>query len=308
MVTAVKPTFLARIGLIICLFVPSAGWASDAVDRFRFGISVGAEQDIRERIEPFRVALEEILDLPVDLYLIETMGGLVDALAKGEIDYARLSPSAYAAVHTLCACVEPLAAARPDSISDRFYSIMVGRRTADQTALADLEGGLLGISGAPSVAGYRVPLANLAADGVDARRHFRALVRIKDPLDGLRAVLDGRIDAALAWSTLAGNARTGYSAGSLNDLYASGAKGLEKLVVVWRSPGIPYSAHTVRLALPDEFKRRLRAGLLDIRDTAPDAYLAVEPDYPGGFEPVVHTDFRAVLRTYDPDLRATLDP
>ena len=90
-------------------------------------------------------------------------------------------------------------------------------------------------------------------------------------------------------------------------LFRSGAPGLERLKPIWQSAPIPYDAHTVRLSLPDAFKRKLRAALLDMKDRAPDAYLAIEPDMPGGFEPTVHADYRAVLRTYEPEYRNVLD-
>ncbi|MEO9527196.1 MAG: PhnD/SsuA/transferrin family substrate-binding protein, partial [Roseibium sp.] len=135
-----------------------------------------------------------------------------------------------------------------------------------------------------------------------------ALVEVQNPLEGLRAVLDGRVQAALAWSTLAGEAKNGYTAGTLNDYYVSGGAGFENLEIVWRSPPIPYSAHSLRKDLPDVLKRRLRAGLMDLRREAPDAYLAIEPDLPGGFEPVVHADYRPLLRTFEDAYATVLDP
>jgi phosphonate transport system substrate-binding protein len=287
----------------VLLAFGGAGHAENDADprRLRVGITVGTDDTVRERVEPFRVALEAAMDLPVDLFLIDTLDETVDALAKGEIDYARLSSSAYAAAFTRCSCVEPLATARPDAFPGRFYSVLVVRETERTLTFEDLEGGILGIQGPDSIAGYRVPLANLAAEGIQPKTHFRSILRLKDPVDGLHAVLDGRIDAAAAWSTLAGSEESGYTAGSMNDFFVSGAKGLDRLRILWRSPPLPYNAHAIRMELPDAFKRRLRAALLELNDTAPDAYLAIEPDMPGGFEPTVHADYRSVLRTYDPD-------
>ncbi|MCK7614074.1 PhnD/SsuA/transferrin family substrate-binding protein [Roseibium sediminicola] len=277
-------------------------------DRLRLGVVVAADEGARDRVEPFRLALEEIADLPVDLFLMETLADAAEALAAGRIDYARLSPSAYAAVHQLCACIEPLVTAGPDDFPARFYAILVARRGAEKLSLTELQGKRLAVGSSHAVTGYRVPLANLAADGINARTHFSALVEVKDPVEGLRAVLDGRVDAALAWSTLAGEAKNGYTAGTLNDYYVSGGGGFKDLEIVWRSPPIPYSAHSLRKDLPDELKRRIRAGLMDLRREAPDAYLAIEPDLPGGFEPVVHADYRPVLRTYEDQYAALLDP
>lgn len=292
-------------------WLPLTALAQDNVDmpdRLRLGVIVAADEAARERVEPFRLALEEIADLPVDLFLLQSMGEAVEAIASGRVDYVRLSPSAYAAAHALCACVEPLVTAGPDDFPARFYAILVARRGPEKTSLADLAGTRLAVGSRQAVTGYRVPLANLAADGINARTHFSALVEVQDPVEGLKAVLDGRLQSSLAWSTLAGEAKTGYTAGTLNDYYVAGGPGFKDLEIVWRSPPIPYSAHSLRTDLPDALKRRVRAGLMDLRREAPDAYLAIEPDLPGGFEPVVHGDYRPVLRTYDEEFTALLDP
>lgn len=303
---------LCLMGLTMLVTVASSAVAAqeDAAmpDRLRLGVVVAADETARDRVEPFRLALEEIADLPVDLFLMETLADAAEALAAGRIDYARLSPSAYAAVHQLCDCIEPLVTAGPDDFPARFYAILVARRGAEPQSLQNLKGMRLAVGGTHAVTGYRVPLANLAADGINARSHFRTLVEVKDPVEGIRAVLDGRVEAALAWSTLAGEAKNGYTAGTLNDFYVAGGRGYKDLEIVWRSPPIPYSAHSLRKDLPDALKRRIRAGLMDLRREAPDAYLAIEPDLPGGFEPVVHADYRPVLRTYEDAYTALLDP
>ncbi|KZM48396.1 phosphate ABC transporter substrate-binding protein [Labrenzia sp. OB1] len=298
--------------LAFCLLsLPITAHAQDNVDmpdRLRLGVIVAADEGARERVESFRLALEEIADLPVDLFLLQTMGEAVEAIASGRIDYVRLSPSAYAAAHALCGCVEPLVTAGPDDFPARFYAVLITRRGPEKMSLADLAGTRLAVGARQAVTGYRVPLANLAADGINPRTHFSALVEVQNPVEGLKAVLDGRLQSSLAWSTLAGEAKTGYTAGTLNDYYVAGGPGFKDLEIVWRSPPIPYSAHSLRTDLPDTLKRRVRAGLMDLRREAPDAYLAIEPDLPGGFEPVVHADYRPVLRTYDESFTALLDP
>ncbi len=276
-------------------------------DRLRLGVILAEDEDARTRVEPFRQAMEEIADLPVDLFLMETLGEAVEAIAAGRIDYARLSPSAYAATHRLCDCVEPLVTAGPDDFPARFYAVIMTRHGDEKVSLDDLKGKRLAVGGKETVAGYRVPVANLAADGIDVRRHFSSLVEVQNPVDGLQALFDGRVQAVIGWSTLAGEANSGYTAGSLNDYYVSGGKDFKELEIVWRSPPIPYSAHSLRKDLPDTLKRRLRAGLMDLRQEAPDAYLAIEPDLPGGFEPVVHADYRPVLLTYEDEFAELLE-
>ncbi|MEO9901557.1 MAG: PhnD/SsuA/transferrin family substrate-binding protein [Roseibium sp.] len=297
--------FLALAALV--LLPATTSWAQqEGLQRLRLGVAVGADEAMRERIEPFRLYLEDELDVPVDLFLIDTLGELAEALVKGDIDYARLSPASYAAAFTQCACIEPLATARPDHFPARFYSVLIVKSADQGATLSDLKGGRLGIGQSNSISSYRVPLSNLLAEGIDVRQHFRTSVRVKDPVEGLQAVLEERIDASLGWSTLSGKMETGYTAGTLNELFTSGAAGLDKLQIVWRSPAIPYNAHSVRTDLPDEQKRALRGALLELRDASPAAYFSIEPDFPGGLEPVVHADYRAMLRSYAPDFQEVL--
>lgn len=296
---------------ILAFANPAVSLAQDtenAPDRLRLGVVVASDEGTRQRVETFRLALEELSDLPVDLFLLETMGDAIEGIASGRVDYVRLSPSGYAAAFTLCSCVEPLVTAGPDDFPARFHAILVTKRSGDKVSLTDLKGARLAVGGNQAVASYRVPLANLAADGINARSHFSTLVEVQNPVEGLQALLDGRVQASLAWSTLAGEAKNGYTAGTLNDYYVSGGPGFKSLEIVWRSPPIPYSAHTVRKDLPDALKRRIRAGLMDLRRDAPDAYLAIEPSLPGGFEPVVHGDYRPVLRTFEDDYASLLKP
>jgi phosphonate transport system substrate-binding protein len=271
----------------------------DTVSRLRFGVAVGTDTSIRDRIEPFRLALERALDVPVDLFLLDTLGDVVEALTNGDIDYAPLSASAYGAAYARCKCVEPLVTARPDAFPGRYHALIVGLKTDRPRTLADLAEGRLGVQAADSVSGFLVPLSGLLARGVDPATHFANIIRVKDPVDGLQAVLDGRVDATTGWSTLTGRADTGYTGGTLNEFYQSGAPGFDRFQVLWKSEPIPYDAHTVRQGLPDTFKKELRMVLVELKGQAPDAYFAIEPDLPGGFEPVVHDDFAAVLRIFE---------
>ncbi|MEJ8476206.1 phosphate/phosphite/phosphonate ABC transporter substrate-binding protein [Roseibium algae] len=289
--------------ILLALAANSPAAGQDDFQRLRLGVSLSPDEAIRERIEPFRLYLEEKLDVPVDLFLIDTLGQLAEALANGDIDYARLSSSSYAAVYSECECIEPLATVRPDGFPARFYSVLIAKTAKPRKTIADLKGGRLGVGDHLSIASYRVPLSNLLAEGIDPRKHFRTMVQVKGEIEGLQAVLDGRIEASLGWSSLAGAPNTGYTAGSLNDFFLRGAAGFDKLQIVWRSQPIPYNAHAVRSGLPDHTKRQLRGALLDLLEADPLAYFSREPDFPGGLEPVVHADYRAVLRSYEPDFQ-----
>ena len=291
----------------VCMVLIS-GWSVSAqaqtAGRFRFGIAVGTDDEIRERLEPYRTYLEDVVDLPVDLFLIPTLDELTAALVNGDVDYALLSSSAYGAASVLCSCVEPLVSARPDVGRGRYRAVMIARRPLD---LASLAGKRLAVQSNGSTTGYRIPLANLLKEGINVRDHFSTLLRVDSGVDGLLAIMDGRADASLGWSTLTGSQQTGYTAGTLNDYFLSGARGLDKLAVIWTSAPLPYDAHAVRGDLPDDLKVRLKEGLLRLLGAAPDVYLAIEPDLPGGFLPVTDADYEAFKVTFGEDARKVLE-
>lgn len=296
----------AAIWLLNLGLVTSADWRED-VGRLRLGIVIGAEESVRERVEPFRSALETHLGVPVDLFLMDTMGGLVEAVTRGEVDYGRLSSTAYAVAYTLCGCIEPVAAPRTSDLADGFHSIVISKAENGLETIGDLEGKRLAVSSPGSTAGYRVPLATFHANGLDPASHFSALVRVKGPSSGLNALLDGRVDASLGWSTMQGRPDMGYSAGTLYEAYLSGRVPMSKLNILWKSERIPFASHAVRTDLPAAFKETLRKYLLALQTLAPHAYFAVEPDLSGGFVSVAHNDYRAVLRTYRSEWLTSLD-
>jgi len=297
------------IAIVTLLWVIAPGYADwrDDVGRLRLGIAIGAEVDVRERIEPYRAGLETHFGIPVDLFLMDTMGELVEAVSRGDIDFVRLSASAYAATFTLCGCIEPVASPRTSDLADGFHAIVITRAADGFDGLEDLAGQRLAVASQGSTAGYRVPLSAFHASGVDLAGHFSALVRVNGPSAGLDALLDGRVAASLGWSTLQGREDMGFSAGTLYDAYLSGGATMEELKVLWKSERIPFAAHAVRVDLPAPFKEALREYLLALQTFSPQAYFAVEPDYSGGFVRAAHNDFRAVLRTYRTEWMAGLD-
>ncbi|ADZ72093.1 phosphate/phosphite/phosphonate ABC transporter substrate-binding protein [Polymorphum gilvum] len=300
-----RAAWMAVLVLVGGLGSAVADWRDD-LRRLRVGIAIGREEDMRERLEPFREELEYRIGVPVDLFLIDSLAGLVDALVRGEVDYARLSASAYAAASTLCACVEPLVSPRATDLSAGFHAVLVTRAVDGLVTLDALKGRSLAVSDPQSVAGYRVPLAGLYAQGIDPSEHFSTLVHVAGPRDALRALIDRRVDAALVWSSLDGNPAFGYSLGTLNEAYVETRLDVSRLSVVWKSPRIPYGAHAVRTDLSKEFRGLLRERLVALQDDAPAAYFAVEPDMGGGFAPVTHDDYEAVLETFRPQWRRAL--
>jgi phosphonate transport system substrate-binding protein len=259
-----------------------AGWRDD-MKVLRIGMLAGADPAAsRAHMEPFRAYIESRIGLPVELVPSSTMSGIIDAETNGRVQYAILSASGYATAAEMCHCVEPLALPSAFDGARGFYAIMLARADGTVTSLADASGKRLALGAADSVAGRLVPLQAFAAAGIDPATHFAALYESPGPVDAVRALLDGRADVALAWSSLTGDAATGYDFGPLTSLVADGALAMDQVRIVWQSALIPFGPHAVRTDMPDELKTLLHDALTAMGAEAPDILDLVDGSAYGG--------------------------
>ena len=154
---------------------------------------------------------------------------------------------------------------------------------------------------ATSIGTRRLPLA-MAAKIAPVGAEAPVLVETAGPAEALRALLDGRAEAALVWSSLEGDSETGWSRGPLADVVARGEARADDVRVVWSSPVLPLGPHTVRANLGEPEKRRLREMLIEL-DADPDVYEAIERDHSGGFVRVGTPSYRPFV-----DLLAPVEP
>jgi phosphonate transport system substrate-binding protein len=121
-----------------------------------------------------------------------------------------------------------------------------------------------------------------AAAGIDPATHFAALYESAGPVDAIRALLDGRADVALAWSSLTGDAATGYDFGPLTAMVADGSLSMDQVRIVWQSALIPFGPHAVRSDMPGELKTLLGDALTAVGVESPDVLDAVDRSAYGG--------------------------
>ncbi|SDT88827.1 phosphate/phosphite/phosphonate ABC transporter substrate-binding protein [Stappia sp. ES.058] len=253
-----------------------------------------ASEDFRVA-EPFRAALEAGLRIPVHLVAYRDLSRLQGALIRGEIDYAPLSASAYAAAYRRCSCVMPLFVPRSADGAAGWHAVALVAKGAPFRTLKDLAGARLATARPVSTAGYRVPLAAMKAEGLDPDRDFASVRAFDSPRAAAAAVLAGEADVAFGWSSLRGDARTGYSRGTLRDLAELRGEGAPALRIVWTSPQIPNAPHVVHDSVPVEIRHALVELLVRDAAVSPRDALKVSPH---GFVPVTHEDFAPVLATF----------
>jgi phosphonate transport system substrate-binding protein len=277
-----RVSILLAILLALVATAARADWRED-MKVLRIGILSGADPAAdRARLEPFRAYLEARVGMPVELVPSSSMAGVIDAETSGRVPYAILSASGYATAAEMCHCVEPLALPSAFDGARGFYSVMLARSDSQIKTLADTDGARLALGAADSVTGHLVPLQAFAATGIDPETHFAALYESPGPVDAIRALLDGRADVAVAWSSLTGDATSGYDFGPLTSMVAEGALSMDQVRIVWQSALIPFGPHTVRSDMPDELKTLLRDALTAIGVEAPGVLDAVDRSAYGG--------------------------
>lgn len=267
-------------GALITLLttLPAHGEWRDEVPVLRVGyLSTGSAAAEAARLEPFRAYLESAIGQSVELMPAATYGGLIEAIADGRTKYAMLSATAYAAAARSCDCVEPLAVPSAFDRSTAFRAILLTRANGRFASLADLAGARVALSAEDSVAGRLLPMRAFAEAGIEPR-----IETVAGPEAAVRALVAGEVDAAAAWSSMAGDATAGYSFGALTRLVIDGRLAMEDVRVIWQSPPVPFGPHAVRTDLPSELKLLLADALFDMAVRSPEALEAVDRSGYGG--------------------------
>jgi phosphonate transport system substrate-binding protein len=269
--------------------------------RVGFLTTSGAAYDIR-KLEPFRVYLQAAVGMPVELVPASTYAALIDAQATDRVQYAIHSATSYVTTVARCQCVSPLAVPTAFDGAKGFYAILLARADSNIRTPADAAGKSLAVTGEDSVAGRLVPLKYLARDGVDPATHFGSVLEAGDPATAIGALQAGSVDLAVGWSSMTGNAATGYDFGVLSSLVQTGKLSMDTVRVVWQSPLIPFGPHVVRDDVPDDLKGRVLNALTSMVMSAPAALDAVDRSSTGGggFAPIAAGDYVVVSDLINP--------
>lgn len=262
-------------------------------------------------VGPMADQLRAALGRPVEILPMTSYDAMVDAQVQRRIDGGFYSAAAYAFAESRCRCLEPVVAPRASDGTLAYHALIVVPQGSPVRSLADLKGKTVAVGPADSIAARRMQLAGLMSDGFDPATLFGAVVDVGSADAAVRLALAGGADAAFAWSSLAGDAASGYSRGTLHDLVASGAIGSDALAIVWRSPPISHGPFAMLRSIPEPDKARVAAYLVGLSDSDPDAYDMLEPLYAGGFAAVDRSDYAglAILATEDVDrIRLPLVP
>ncbi len=274
----------------------------DKVGVLKIGYLIqGDEKRQRQKLEPFRRALQRESRLKVAFKPVQTLSELISLQINRRIQYALHSASSYVMADVLCKCVEPVAVAKDQAGTNSLHAIIIAPFGGKVRALSDLKGRRLAIPEAPATLTRLLPLHALKQAGYDGDGEIGTLVNVTHPFEGFQKMNNNEADAFIGWSNLQGNLTDGYSRGTLQQVIS-----LRKLAkstdlrIVWRSKPVPNPPHVIRSDVPSELKTLLRDFLLTLHERDLLAYESISPGLTGGFSKIDKKDFEPLkaLATY----------
>lgn len=280
----------ARIscGLIAAVFwvaftaLAGADWRED-IGELRIGVvtGFGFQAKVAE-LEPFRLTIQDELNIPVEIYPARDLPDLIRAHTEGRVEYAVLSSLAFATGFAKCECIEASVVASSVDGALGIRAALIARNGGIVDGPEDLEGKRVLASSQQSATGFGFATYQWQQMGAVNDLSLISFEFVDDFEEAVRRFGEGEGDALLGWSSFSGDPAAGYSRGTLRLLSKAETPTLS-FRSVWRSPLIPNRVHSLRKALPAELKNRLRMLLVEMRDIDPIAFDVVEPDYGGGF-------------------------
>lgn len=280
------------VGLSGISSLARADWRED-IGVFRIGIiAKGNIPGALARVEPFRLAIAEALEMDVEFFPASGNIALIDALVAERIEYAILSTSGYALASIRCECVEPLVIPRSSDSTDGYHLIGIVRQ-GEKFRLNELSTKNIAMVSSDAVLGQNFLQHLLKAEIPNFGDNADSFAKPKASEEVQQSFVNGEYDILFGWSSLAGDPSVGYSRGTLRLMHQQVPA--SNMKIVWKSAHIPNKPHVVRSKLPGEAKTRLRDALVNLFERDPVAYDSIEPIYGGGFTAARDEKFRLVI-------------
>ncbi|MFH1464415.1 MAG: phosphate/phosphite/phosphonate ABC transporter substrate-binding protein [Pseudomonadota bacterium] len=148
---------------------------------------------------PLTARVEQATGLLIEVQRHDGYGDIVDAITAGRADLALLPPLAYVQAREEAAGLEPLVHALVHG-KTTYSAYLFVRRDAPVETAADLRGRRVAFVDELSTSGFLFPYAALLDVGLDPARDLGAVAFTGDHVASLRALTEGRVDAAASFA------------------------------------------------------------------------------------------------------------
>ena len=123
---------------------------------------VSGLDELEQDFEPFRQALESVIDIPILFYPVPNYSAAAPALLANDLDLALAGPSEYLLLRGRAQAEPLIQVTRPN-----YYSVIMVRADSGITSLADLKGQTIAMRTEGSTAGHIFPMKLLMDAGVN---------------------------------------------------------------------------------------------------------------------------------------------
>lgn len=268
---------------------------------FRIGIMAQRGSTyLLQRVEPFRLYVEETLLRPVEIVPFSDIRLLIAAHSAKQIDYARYPASTFAMAQAACGCLMPLVAPASLSAPDGIYMLLLVRADSPFKSLGDLTGASLALSSRKGAVPYHMALNELRRSGLDPDRDMASILVKDDPAAALDLLDQGKVDAALVWSSTPLNQLLLSRPGAVSAYWDARKQKNRKakapdFLTIWQTRPVPSGPHAVHRDLSKQDRATLITALKAMNKQAPDVYDAIERVHDGGFRAVSLEDYQSLI-------------
>lgn len=221
---------------------------------FRVGfLGDEAAQDIMTRNTCLKDYIEAAYNVPAKMFTFKDYAGTMESMLGGNLDYAWFGSSGYAGIYLEDpnAAVPVLTRMQPSGDTG-YYSVMVTLQNSGIKDLEDMRGKSLGFADPNSTSGYLIPSIELVDEVGDIDKFFSKTGFQGGHENGVLAVLNGDVDAAVTWVSGVGEWNEGYSSGNLRKMVDKGILNMDDIAQIWSSKLIPNGPIVMPKAMPQE--------------------------------------------------------
>ena len=291
-----RATLMGLLATTTLAGAAAADWRQE-MPVFRVGLLGGEnEADRLRNNECFRATMEERLGIPVELFPAPDYAGVIQGLLAGQLDYASLGASAYAAIYLQDPnAVDPIFVSAEADGSLGYIAAMYVRADSDIHSLEEMEGHSLAYADPNSTSGFLVPRAELAAAGINDAEFFSRTGFGGGHEQAVIAVLNGQFDGGVTWASGQGDPAQGYTRGNLRRMIDNGLLDMSDLRIIWESNIIPNGPVVIRRDIPFEARAMIFYTLYNQLRDDPDCYYDISFGEGQGWVPVDHSFFEGIV-------------
>ncbi len=225
-------------------------------DSFNIGhLGDEAAQDIIARNACLEDYVEAAFGVPAKTFTFKDYAGTMESFAGGNLDYTWFGASGYAGLYLQDPeAGEPVMTRMQPTGDTGYYSVMVARADSGIETLEDMAGKSLGFADPNSTSGYLIPSIELVDQVGELDSFFSETGFQGGHENGVLAMLNGDVDAAVTWVSGVGAWEEGYTSGNLRKMVDKGILNMDDIVQIWSSNLIPNGPIVMKKSLPQEAK------------------------------------------------------